>query len=71
MALTLRLGESRIPLLCRHRGITQAELARRLGVSRQFIHKVIKRERNFSLEQAINAASILDCLVEELHIIDR
>lgn len=67
MALFLRLGESRIPELCKRAKISQAELGRKIGVSRQFIHLVVKRERDLSFEQAINVASILDCNVEYLH----
>ncbi|WP_217597193.1 helix-turn-helix transcriptional regulator [Cohnella sp. GbtcB17] len=69
MAASLRLGESRIPNLCRRAKITQAELARRLGIPRQTLYKVNKRIRDLSLEQAINAAYILDCKVEDLHVI--
>ncbi|RUS42257.1 helix-turn-helix transcriptional regulator [Cohnella sp. AR92] len=70
MPSSLHLGESRVPELCRKRGITQAELARRLGVTRQFIYKVNQRLANFSFEQAINAAYILDCRAEDLHVIE-
>jgi len=69
VAASLRLGESRIPSLCRRAGISQAELARRLGVPRQTIYKVNKRERDLTLEQAINVAYILNCQVEDLHIL--
>ena len=68
MAPSLRLGESRLPELCKRKKISQAELARRLGVSRQFIYKVRKRLKDFSFEQAANAAFILDCQIEDLHV---
>lgn len=65
---SLLLGESRLPqLLKRANNMSQSEFARRLGVSRQFITKVIKKERKFSLEQALLAAHILDCDVNELY----
>lgn len=71
MARSLRLGESRIPEHCRRMKISQAEFARRLGVSRQFVHLVNKRERDLSFEQALNAAQILQCTMEDLHVIIR
>jgi len=69
MARTLRLGESRIPELCRRAGISQSELARHIGVPRQTIYKVNKGERELSLVQAINIADRLGCKVEDLHVI--
>lgn len=65
--LSLELGESRIPELLLRRKKTQASLARRLGVSPQFISQVIKKERTLSLTQAINAAHFLECRVEDLY----
>lgn len=67
MAPTLQLGESRLPQLCVRAGIKQAELARRLGVPRQFIYQVNRRERNLTLAQGIHAAIILNCEVTDLH----
>jgi DNA-binding XRE family transcriptional regulator len=67
VALTLQLGDSRLPELCERAKISQAELARQLGVSRQFIYKVNKREKNFTLAQGIQASIILKCGVRDLH----
>nr|WP_217597301.1 helix-turn-helix transcriptional regulator [Cohnella sp. GbtcB17] len=67
MAVTLQLGASRLTYLCKRAGINQAELARRMGLSRQFITKVKLREKNFTLAQGIQAAMILGCEPKDLH----
>lgn len=67
MVPSLQLGESRLPELCRRAGINQSELARRMGISRQFISKVKNREKNFTLAQGIHAAMILNCEPADLH----
>jgi transcriptional regulator with XRE-family HTH domain len=63
----MKLGECRLPELLARRKLTQSEFARRLGVSRQYINKVIQGEKKLSLEQAINAAYILNCDVTDLY----
>jgi transcriptional regulator with XRE-family HTH domain len=65
--LTLQLGDSRLPELCKRAKISQAALARQLGVSRQFIYKVKMREKNFTLAQGIHASIILKCDIRHLH----
>lgn len=70
MAPSLQLGESRLPDLCRRAGISQSELAKRLGVTRQFIYKVNKRERNLTLAQGIHASIILNCDVKDIHVLN-
>lgn len=67
MPRILRLGASRIPELCKRAGISQAELARHIGVPRQTIYKVSRGMRELSLTQAINVADRLNCRVEDLH----
>lgn len=64
--MALRLGRSRLPELLFTRGMTQAELARRLGVSESFITKVISGEKHFSYLRAKIASDILGCTMEEL-----
>lgn len=68
MAITLKLGDSRLKEHLRKADrMKQAEFARKLGVERQFITQIINRTRTFSLEQAINAANILGCDVNDLY----
>lgn len=64
---SLVLGKSLLPERLIEASLNQAELARKLGVSRQFIGKVIAGKRNFSFEMALNAAHILNCEPKDLH----
>ncbi|MCC3379873.1 helix-turn-helix transcriptional regulator [Paenibacillus farraposensis] len=49
--------------------MNQSEFARHMGVSRQFVGKLISGERNMSLEFALNAAHILKCRVTDLYVL--
>ncbi|GIO39094.1 helix-turn-helix transcriptional regulator [Paenibacillus antibioticophila] len=51
-------------------GLTQAEFARRMGVSPQYVNKIIRGSRKMSLEFAINAAQILGCRITDLYILE-
>lgn len=62
-----KMGSSRLLELINLAGLTQAEFARRLGVSKTFIVKVIRGEKKFSYERAYQASIILNCRMEELH----
>lgn len=61
----LQRGRCRLPELLGD--MTQTEFAKRLGVSDPFVSKLIKGEKHFSLELAVNAAYILNCLPEDLY----
>lgn len=61
------LGRCRLPELLEVRGITRAEFARRLGVSEQMVSKYISGEKRLSLYRAKEAASILQCQIEDLY----
>lgn len=61
----LQRGRCRLPGLLGD--MKQAEFARRLGVSDSFISKVIRGEKHFSLEMAVNAAIILGCRPEDFY----
>lgn len=58
-----------MPELLKKKHMSQAELARRLEVTEALISRIINGggKHQFSYEKAINAASILECLAEELH----
>lgn len=62
-----RIGRSRLPELMANKGWSQAEFARRLGVSKGFISRVIAGERYFSYPLAVKAAWLLDCNLDDLH----
>jgi transcriptional regulator with XRE-family HTH domain len=63
--MALRIGRSRLPELLGD--MTQAELARRMGVSRSYISQIISGNQTFSLVKAKEAADILNCYVEDLY----
>ncbi|WP_110933794.1 helix-turn-helix transcriptional regulator [Paenibacillus bouchesdurhonensis] len=66
----LRLGDCLLLERLEEKGISQAEFAKRMGVSRQFVSKLISGERKMSLEFAFNAAHILGCRVTDLYILE-
>jgi transcriptional regulator with XRE-family HTH domain len=67
--MALLVGRSRLPELLAKKRLSQAEFSRLLGVSEAYISRIISGngKHQFSYEKAINAANILDCLVEDLH----
>lgn len=67
--VSLVLGESQLPQLLKKANMTQSDFAKQMGVSREFIRKIIHKEDDkvFSLTRALQAAYILDCGVEDLY----
>lgn len=65
--MALRIGRSCLPELLARKGMTQAEFARRLGVSESYVTKIIKGEKHFSYLRAKMASDILGCTMEELY----
>lgn len=66
--MTLQLGECLLLERLKERGLSQAEFARRMGITRQYVNKLIRRERTMSMEFAINAAHVLGIPIEEFRI---
>jgi len=63
-----KVGRCRIPELCKKNGITQAELARRIGVTPQSITDYVSLRNLPNVERAKNIASYLHCDIEELYV---
>jgi transcriptional regulator with XRE-family HTH domain len=63
--MALDFGRSRLPELLGD--MSQAELARRLGVTRQYISQIISGKDTFSLIKAKECADILGCYVDDLY----
>lgn len=63
--MALDFGRSRLPELLGD--MTQAELARRLGVTRQYISQIISGKNTFSLLMAKECADILGVYVDDLY----
>jgi transcriptional regulator with XRE-family HTH domain len=53
--------------LLKKKNMSQAEFARKLGVSRQFVHDLIILKKFMSYEFAVNASFILDCEMHSLY----
>lgn len=64
------LGECRLLELLEREGLSQAEFARRMKCSRQYVNQLISGEATMSLIFAINAAFVLNCHVTDLYILE-
>lgn len=53
-----------IYLAMKHQGVSNAELARRLGKSRAYVTKVLQGSTNFTLESLTKIARALDCQID-------
>ncbi|SMF88100.1 DNA-binding transcriptional regulator, XRE-family HTH domain [Paenibacillus uliginis N3/975] len=67
--MSFQLGDCTLLERLNEKGWTQAEFAKRMGVSRQYVSKLINGERKMSLEFAFNAAHILGCRITDLYIL--
>ncbi|MBO1582672.1 helix-turn-helix transcriptional regulator [Bacillus sp. XF8] len=56
-----------MPELCKKNGITQADLARKLGVTPQSITDYVSLRNLPNVERARNIATKLHCDIEELY----
>lgn len=61
--------KNKLKELRKNKGITQEELAIKLGVTRQTINAIENEKYNPTLELAINLAKFLKTPVEELFIV--
>jgi transcriptional regulator with XRE-family HTH domain len=59
--LALSSFTNELARLMKERGITQSELARRLGVSRARVSQIMQHVSSPTLRTMVQAASILDC----------
>ncbi|MFV0387487.1 MAG: transcriptional regulator [Pyrinomonadaceae bacterium] len=48
-------------VLMEDKGISEAELARRLGTSRAYVNKVLQGSTNFTIESLVKIGLALDC----------
>lgn len=68
--MAFQLGECLLLDILEQKKMTQAEFARRMKVSRQYVNRIVSGEDTMSLEFAINAAHILECRVTDLYILN-
>ncbi len=62
--------KNRLPVLRAERGWSQAELAQRLGVSRQTVNAIERGKYDPSLPLAFKIAEVFDLPIEEIFIPD-
>lgn len=65
--MALRIGRSRVPEHLLRIGMSQAEFARRIGISGPMVTKIVKGDKHFSYLRAKMASDILGCMMEELY----
>ncbi|EJL45670.1 putative transcriptional regulator [Brevibacillus sp. CF112] len=65
--MAFQLGECLLLTLLHKKNMSQAEFARRMGVSRQYVNQLINGETTMSLIFAINAAHVLGCQITDLY----
>ncbi|KJD42548.1 helix-turn-helix transcriptional regulator [Paenibacillus terrae] len=65
-----RLGACLLLERLKENNMTQADFARVMGVSRQFVNKLLSGERKMSLEFAYNAAYRLNCRITDLYVLE-
>ncbi|MCD7034344.1 helix-turn-helix transcriptional regulator [Metabacillus sp. GX 13764] len=52
------------------RGLSQADLARELSVSRSWVHKLETSKSEPSLRMALRIAAILECKIEDIFFLN-
>lgn len=64
--MAYRIGKCLLSERLRLVGISQSQLAERLGVKRQQVSRWARDEQGMSLESAKNVATVLDCFIDDL-----
>lgn len=65
--MPFQVGRSRIPELLEKKRMSQAEFARRLGVTESYVSKIISLKSKFRITTAKDAAGILGCYIDDLY----
>lgn len=65
--MAYEIGDSLLRHRLQDKGMTQEELAYRLGITKQQINKYVCNQRKMSLQVAKNIASVLNCCIEDLY----
>jgi transcriptional regulator with XRE-family HTH domain len=64
--MAYQIGKCLLSERLRQVGMSQAELARRLGIERQQVNKWVKGHQRMSLETSKNVATVLDLHIDDL-----
>lgn len=65
--MAYRVGRCLLKTRLDHLGISQTELAEKLGVTRQQVNKYVRERSTMTYEVAYNISVILGCSMEELY----
>lgn len=68
--MAFHFGRCRVPEHLKKVEMTQAEYARRIGVSQAFASKVISGEKKLSLSKAKMSADLFNCYIDDLYTWD-
>jgi plasmid maintenance system antidote protein VapI len=68
--MSYKLGECLLLQRIENKGWSQAEFARKMKVSRQYINKLVAGKSKMSLEFAINASHLLECHVVDFYVLE-
>ena len=52
------------------KNITKTELAKKIGVSKAYITKVLRGEANFTVETMVKFSMALDCVIDDIHFLN-
>lgn len=52
------------------KNITKTDLAKKIGVSKAYITKVLRGEDNFTVETMVKFAMALDCVIEDIRFLN-
>lgn len=69
--MTYQVGRCLLRFRLQLAKMSQAELARRLGITKQQVSKYVNGDRQMSLKTAKNVASLLKCSIEDLYEWDK
>ncbi len=52
------------------KNVTRTDLAKKVGVSKAYITKVLRGEVNFTIETMVKFAMALECVIEDIHFLN-
>lgn len=65
--LAYEVGRCLLRYILKEKGMTQSDLANKLGVTEQQINKYVNNRQKMSLKVAKNISAILGCQIEDLY----
>lgn len=65
--MALQIGRCRVPEHLKRVNMSQAEYARRIGVTESFVSKIVSGEKRLSLLKAKISADLFNCHIDDLY----